>query len=243
MKKITVLAIMLIFIVIPVVAQRNKDVLYLKNGSMIYGKLMEVTDNQYKIRSSDGSIFIYSSQEVDKFVNENVIYDGRKKNGLGFALEAGFLVGAQTSDYKAPFSFNILGNFTGNTKNIFSLGSGVEYLGQPYTPLFLEYKFLFTDRKRTPFMFFRGGKLLYLREDSNTESTTYPTYLNEKSYSGGATFTIGTGISWDQEGNQTYLSFAYRNAHTSYSQKNYYGYKETFKNAYNRLEVKFGFMF
>lgn len=243
MKKITVLAIMLIFSVIPISAQRHKDVLYLKNGSMIYGKLMEVTDNQYKIRSSDGSIFIYSSQEVEKFVNEIVSYDGRKKSGFGFTLEAGFLVGAQTSDYKAPFSFNILGNITSNTKNIFSLGSGVEYLGQPFTPLFLEYKFLFTDRKTTPFLFFRGGKLLYLREDAKIESTTYPTYTTEKKYSGGASFTIGTGISWAQEGSQTYLSFAYRNAHTSYSQKNYYGLKETFKNSYNRLEVKFGFMF
>jgi hypothetical protein len=243
MKRITVIAIVLIFIAIPVSAQRNKDVLYLKNGSMIYGKLMEVTDNQYKIKTSDGSIFIYSSQEVEKFVNEIASYDGRKKSGFGFTLEAGFLVGAQSSDFKAPFSFNILGNITNKTKNIFSLGSGVEYLGQPYTPLFLEYKFLFSERKTSPFIFFRGGKLLYLREDAKIETTTYPTYTTEKKYSGGATFTIGTGVSWAQEESQTYISFAYRYAHTSYSQKNYYSQIETFKNSYNRLEVKFGFMF
>jgi hypothetical protein len=243
MKKITVLAIALIFIAFPVSAQRNKDVLYLKNGSMIYGKLMEVTDAQYKIRTTDGSIFIYSSPEVEKFVNEIVSYDGRKKSGFGFTLEAGFLVGAQSSDYKAPFSFNLLGNITCKTKNTFSLGSGVEYLGQPFTPLFLEYKLLLSHKKTTPFLFFRGGKMLYLRGDANTGSTIYTTNDTEKKYSGGASFTIGTGISWALEDTQTYLSFAYRNAHTSYSQKNYYGQVETFRNAYNRLEVKVGFMF
>ena len=48
----------------------------------------------------------FSAAEVDKFVNETPLYDGRKKRGLGFALEAGFLIGSQSSDYRAPFSFN-----------------------------------------------------------------------------------------------------------------------------------------
>ncbi len=243
MKKLLLLVIILIFTVITVSAQKKKDVLYLKNGSIIYGKLMEANDNQYTIKTPDGSIFIFSSTEVVKFVNETPQYDGRKKRGAGFAMEGGFLVGAQSSQYKAPFSFNIIGNMTLNTRNIFGIGSGVEYLGQPFTPLFLEYKYLFSDKKTTPFIFFRGGRLFHLREESKTDYYTYPQYNYTKSYSGGGTFTLGTGISWAKEYGETYLSFAYRNAHTSYSQNNNNQVRETFRFDYNRLEIKFGFRF
>ena len=243
MKKLSLLVIMLIFTFFTLSAQKKKDVLYLKNGSIIYGKLIEVADNQYKIKTSDGSIFIFSSTEVEKFENETPLYDGRKKRGLGFALEGGFLVGAQSSDYRAPFSFNIIGNVTSNTKNIFGLGSGVEYLGQPFTPLFLEYKYLFSEKKTTPFIFFRGGKLFNLQGDTQNNDYVNPQYDYTKSYSGGGSFTIGTGISWAKEDIETYLSFAYRYARTSYSQYNYNHLLETYKNDYNRLEIKFGFKF
>lgn len=243
MKKLLTFVIMLIFILFPLSAQKTKDILYLKNGSIIYGKLMEVTDTQYKIKTSDGSIFIYSLPEVEKFVNETPEFEGRKKSGLGFVLEAGFLVGAQSSDYKAPFSFNLMVNTTVDTRNIFGLGSGVEYLGQPFSPLFLEYKLLFSDKKTTPFMFIRGGKLFHLKGDAQNTDVFYPQNDYVKSYDGGGSFTLGTGISWTKEDGETYLSFAYRNLHTSYTQKNFNNQTATYKNAYNRLEVKFGFRF
>ena len=243
MKKISLSVIMLIFTIITLFAQKQKDVLYLKNGSIIYGKLMEVADNQYKMKTPDGSLFIFSSAEVEKFVNEAKPYDGRKKRGLGFALEAGFLIGEQSSEYRAPFSFNIIGNITSNVKNIFGIGSGVEYLGKPFTPLFLEYKYLFSEKKTTPFMFFRAGRLFNLKgHDENSDYMSSGSNY-EKSYSGGASFTIGTGISWSKEDSETYLSFAYRYARTSYSQSDYYHMITTYRSDYNRLELKFGFKF
>ena len=243
MKKHLAILIMLIFILFPLSAQKTKDVLYLKNGSMIYGKLMEITNNEYKIQTADGSTFIYSLPEVEKFVNETPKFDGRKKSGFGFVLEAGFMVGAQSTEYDAPFSFNFLGNVTSNTKNIFGLGSGVEYIGQPYMPVFLEYKYLLSDRKTTPFVFVRGGKLFHLNGDEENTDYYYPQYNEKKSYSGGLSFTLGTGISWARDDNETYLSFAYRNAHTSYSVKNYNNQYATYKSSLNRLEIKFGFRF
>jgi len=243
MKKLFGSVIILIFTLMPLSAQKKKDILYLKNGGIIYGKLIEVNDSQYKIKTADGSIFIYSSPEVEKFINDTPLFDGRKKGGVGIAMEAGFLVGAQSSEYKSPFSFNIIGDLTLNTKNIFGIGTGVEYLGKPFTPFFLEYKYLFSDRKSAPFIFLRGGKLFHVKGDSESSDFTFPQYNYRKSYEGGASFTIGTGISWANEDGETYLSFAYRYARTSYSMENYNSKIETFKNSYNRLEVKFGFKF
>jgi hypothetical protein len=243
MKKSFTSVIILILISFSISAQKNKDVLHLKNGSSIYGKLLEANDSLYKIKTPEGSIFIFSSPEVDKFVNETQFYDGRKKSGFGFAIEAGVLVGAQSSEYKAPFSFNILLNVTGNTKNIIGLGSGVEYLGQPFTPLFLEYKYLFSEKKTTPFIFVRGGKLFHMSGDATEADASFNPYGTETTYKGGGSFTIGTGISWSKDDFETYLSFAYRNANTSYTEESYNNQTTTYKNAYNRLELKFGFKF
>jgi hypothetical protein len=242
MKKHLVIVIMLIFILFPLSAQKAKDVLYLKNGSMIYGKLIEIFEDQYRIQTSDGSIFIYKSSEVEKFAKEYPFFDGRKAEGFGFALEAGFLVGAQNTDYFAPFSFSFLAGITSKTKNIISLGSGVEFIGRPYTPLFIEYKHLFYDRKTTPFIFVRGGALLHIGEDE-AESYDYYNDNEPTNYKGGGSFAFGSGISWAKEDYETYLSFGYRYAHTSYDRKEYNRGNITYKNSLNRLEIKFGFKF
>jgi len=241
MKKHLLLLIMLTIIALPLSSQKTKDALYLKNGSVIYGKLLEISENKYKIQTSDGSLFNFSSDEVDKFLKELPRYDGRKSNGAGFVLEAGLLVGSQNSDLDAPFSFNIIANYTSSTKNIFGIGSGVEFLGSTFSPLFFEYKRLFNDRKTAPFIFFRGGALVHTGGDEESDPSN--PYYYPRNYKGGTSLGIGTGISWAREDMETYLSFAYRYAQTSYKQRNYNDIIYTYKNNYNRLEIKFGFKF
>lgn len=243
MKKTLVLSILLTITFFSICAQRNKETLYLKNGSIINGKLIESGDSIYKIKTSDGSLFIYKSSEVDRFEYSGSQFSGRRKDGAGIALEAGFLIGSQDNEYMAPFSFNFIGNYTVNTRNKFGLGSGVEFLGEPFLPLFAEYKYIFNDRKASPFLFLRGGGLIHLKESEDNSDSTYPQYGTKTDYQGGGSFTMGIGISWAKEDNDIYLSFAYRNAHTSYKQKDYNNRESTYKNNYNRLELKLGFSF
>jgi hypothetical protein len=242
MKKHILSVIILIVTVIQLSAQKTSDVLYLKNGSIIYGKLIEITNYQYKMQTSDGSIFIYKSDEVEKFAKESPFFDGRKDHGLGFALEVGFLIGSQESNYVAPLSFNFLASITSNIHNVTSLGSGVEFIGRPFTPLFLEYKYIFNNRKTSPFIFLRGGGLISVR---NTEESSSAPYQNTqpKDYKGGFSMALGTGISWAKEGYETNLSFAYRYAHTSYTQYEYNRGNVTYNEKLNRLEIKFGYKF
>jgi hypothetical protein len=140
MKKETFVTILLIIISLQLSAQRYKDALYLKNGSIIYGKLLEISDNKYKIQIPDGSLIIYPESDVDKLLKELPAFQGRRTEGLGMSLEAGLLLGAQNSEFDAPFSFNFLGNYAIKTKNIVGIGSGVEFIGVPFVPLFVEYK-------------------------------------------------------------------------------------------------------
>ena len=242
MKKHIFLVIVLIITVIQLSAQKSSDVLYLKNGNMLYGKLIEINNDQYKMQTSDGSIFIYKADEVEKFAKETPFFDGRKDHGLGFALEVGFLIGSQESNYVAPLSFNFLASVTSNIHNVTSLGSGVEFIGRPYTPLFLEYKYIFNNRKTSPFVFLRGGGLISAG-GAEESSSIINQNTQTKNYKGGFSMALGTGISWAKEGYETNLSFAYRYAHTSYSQNEYNRGNVTYNNKLNRLEIKFGYKF
>ena len=179
-------------------------------------------------------------EEVDKFAKESPYFEGRSTNGFSFAMEVPGR--CSDTDYTAPFSFNFLAGVTIDTKNVLSFGSGVEFLGVPYTPLFFEYKRLIYDRKTTPYLFIRGGGVVQLGGNDDEPTDIYNDY-EPFNYKGGASFTFGSGISWAKADYETYLSFAYRYAHTSYQRKEYNRGNITYENTLNRLEIKFGFRF
>jgi hypothetical protein len=96
--------------------------------------------------------------------------------------------------------------------------------------------------KTSPFLFVRAGGLLSMGGDE--ENVNYDIYSSgPKDYKGGPSFTLGSGISWARPDHETYLSFAYRHARTSYSRKEYNRGIVTYENTLNRLEIKFGFKF
>lgn len=52
-------------------AQETQDVVYLKNGSVIRGTVIEqVPGKSLKIKTSDGSVFVYTMDEVEKITKE-----------------------------------------------------------------------------------------------------------------------------------------------------------------------------
>lgn len=70
MKKVLLILALMLGASTATFAQSTKDVLYLKNGSVIYGQLIEmVPDKQVKIKTADGSVFIYNTSEVDRIAN------------------------------------------------------------------------------------------------------------------------------------------------------------------------------
>ncbi len=221
-------------------AQKYRDVLYLKNGSKIFGRLLEVSNDQYKIRLNDSTIFTFPSSEVDKYVNTKETLAGRKSKGPGFSLEGGLLLGSQSNEYDTPFSFNVLLHYSVKTRHVFGLGTGAEFLGKTYTPIFAEYRWLFHAQGVSPYFFTRAGYLAYFGSDDHSSSGIY---FQNKDYSGGASFAIGTGISWAGNGIETNLSFAYRYAHTEYVNSQYGTSDVRYENDYNRLELKLGFRF
>lgn len=67
MRKVFAVVFMMLAMAMSVQAQSVKDVVYLKNGSVVYGNITEIKpDQNVKIKTSDGSIFVYEMSQVDK---------------------------------------------------------------------------------------------------------------------------------------------------------------------------------
>jgi hypothetical protein len=84
MMKIRILsmALLSIFCVIMAAAQTNmQDVLYLKNGSIIRGMIIQfIPDSTIKIQTIDGSIFVFPSLDITKIQKEENPLAARKKS-------------------------------------------------------------------------------------------------------------------------------------------------------------------
>ena len=67
------------------------DVVYLKNGSIIKGSVIEVIPNgSIKIQTQDGSLFVYDMNEVDRIVNEDKTQKEEQEDSSEDYLKSGF---------------------------------------------------------------------------------------------------------------------------------------------------------
>lgn len=72
MKKL-LLSLSLTLACLSTFAQRTQDVVHLHNGSIIKGDVIEhVPGGNLKIRTADGSVFVYNSSEIEKIENETI---------------------------------------------------------------------------------------------------------------------------------------------------------------------------
>ena len=74
-------------------AQGNmQDVVYLKNGSIIRGDIIEMVSGEtVKIMTADGCVFIYDFADVEKFTKEKPMYYGRTTIDKKFPWAAGIM--------------------------------------------------------------------------------------------------------------------------------------------------------
>lgn len=110
MKYFIYLITIFFFIICQTYSQQYEDVVYLKNGSIIHGTIIEQVPNEsIKIKTKDGNIFVYKMEEIEKMTKEKT--DEEKKEEIKKEKKKqppsgrGFL-GSLSPGYNIPF-----GNF------------------------------------------------------------------------------------------------------------------------------------
>lgn len=147
-------------------AQSNyQDVVYLKNGSVIRGIIVEQVPNQsIKIETADKSIFVYKMEEIEKLAKE-----GRQSRALISEVKPGYQgivevgYGIKTGDYGLNvLKFNIINGYRINNNFAVGLGTGIRHYtegGESATliPIFADLRANITSKNIAPYVAFGIG--------------------------------------------------------------------------------------
>jgi hypothetical protein len=227
----------------PLMAQ-EADHVYLKTGSIVRGKIVEIApEDHVKIEDFSGNLWNFNMSEVERITSEPYQWEQKKVRAESLGFEAGvvnmtsigFLAGSSLNEQTAPFSLASVTGYRTSSGLFAGIGAGVEFLSRNYVPLFLDLRYDFFGVDVVPYLVVKGGYSLPLdREDQNNDLTS--------KYSGGPLLGVGAGLkirtrhhlAWD-------LSLLYRYMETSYTET--YGWNNQeyeYTDIYNRIEIRLG---
>jgi hypothetical protein len=140
----------------PVHAQVNyEDVVYLKNGSIIHGVIIEQVPNQsIKIQTKDGNVFFYKIDEVEKLTKEPTKNTDniQKKSGYTNITELNCALGVGHSNEDNSIGIQTINGYQFNPNLNLGFGVGVDkYKNSTYLPLFMDFRAYFLQTSVTPF--------------------------------------------------------------------------------------------
>ena len=236
---------MLIFTIAISAYSNTWEYLYLKNGSIIKGKITELKPNEYvKVEQPDGNIITVQYTDISKFDNElppivkiKTIDTATTNEKLRFLLvDIGFLIGTVDNQTKAPLSFNAVLDLPVTDQIFMGLGSGIEFYHQTYIPFIADIRYKPANR----------GLAIYIQSGITIPIDRNGTDNNLKYYYNNG-FLINPGFTYTfiQKNETAFtISIGYRYQKTTRKQlERYYNDDYTLSDELNRFVLRFGYTF
>ncbi|MEI6124141.1 MAG: hypothetical protein WCQ95_11010 [Bacteroidota bacterium] len=145
-----------------------QDVVYLKNGGIIRGTLIElVPDKHIKIQTVDGNVFVYQMSEIEKYVKEAVYhpqiikvkdFTGMKLGYYG-VVESGLGIGFGYDISILDSKLNIISGYRVNTWFAVGAGWGIRIRpgNEMYMPVFIDVRSNFLNKPTSPYISLDAG--------------------------------------------------------------------------------------
>ncbi|WP_443938245.1 hypothetical protein [Pedobacter sp. MW01-1-1] len=139
-----------------------QDVVYLKNGSILRGIIIEQIPNKsLKIETADKNVFVYQFDEIDKITKEqaknqskNSTYSTNFKKGYKGIAEVGYQIGVGT--YKMDrLKVNIINGYQFSPYLYAGIGTGIrQYFDAKATliPVFADFRAKIIDKDIAPYI-------------------------------------------------------------------------------------------
>lgn len=220
------------------VAQSNKsDAVYLTNGSILRGKIIENVVGKYvKIEMVGSSILVIAEQDVDHIMLREAIplkKRDAKPQGIEVLPAISFYGGSKfnsgfttITSYRFPFRLSV------------GAGIGIEWFNVAGLPVFADLKYNFLKGGLTPYVYTQAGYSLPLA--SNPEGD-YSTHY------GGPLFAAGVGLRKNFSNRNAFvfsLGYRFQQMRTDFG---YYWYSQNYDtiryDKFNRFVFSLGFIF
>ncbi len=218
------------------------DVLYLKNGWNLRGKLLPASqDSLVRIQTYEQNIFVFTRSEVVEARKERILRNVNvryRHRGFGHYTELGALAARNTTSNQtttSAFTFHTVNGFKFNQYLFTGLGAGVDlYATQTFVPVFASVRGdLYTKGILVPYYYIDGGY------GFNATTNDDPTLQ----YLGGLHFAVGAGVKILFNNNAGFLlSLGYYRQNTATEVRNAGNENRQVFN-YDRVAVRAGFSF
>lgn len=162
MKKYLMLLLLTLFTTLSFGQSNYQDVVYLKNGGIIRGTIIEqVINKSIKIETADRNVFVYQMDEIDKLTKEAVhkkssgsLRHSGLQSGYKGIVELGYQVGV--GDFGMDrLNLNIINGYQINPYFSLGLGTGLRYYFDAeaaLVPVFADFRAYFINNKTSPYL-------------------------------------------------------------------------------------------
>ena len=249
MKKTALIVYALLFVVNICFAKNTKrDVIYLKNGSVINGQIVSsLPTGQVKIRTKDNSLWVFEPSQIDSIHYSQSIISGYNYHPGYFNLsEAGILAGNSKNKYDAPFSLMNINGWQFKNRVSVGFGAGIEMMSETYLPVVADIRYYLKKQGVNPFFAIQGGYTFALDKPDPQYVYTYSGIWGGSSSTlkmkatGGLLLNPSVGLITPINENMALtFSAGYRMMRHRYSREDNYKIDMD----YNRLSVKIGLLF
>ena len=186
MKSFLLFAVILFLLPVALPAQtETKDVVYLKDGGILRGEIIEVNEHSHlKIEITGRNIFMISMDDVEKISSEEKPSQLHFKKS-GYMNRSGFEF--LRANNESSLRFTMVNGYQFNPHFAAGIGFGITPYNDPLTlvPVFLDLNLRFLEANSSPYLFLKTGYNFSVHHDDDVE------LLDHK---GGLLFNPGVGL-------------------------------------------------
>jgi hypothetical protein len=202
-----------------ILGQNNfEDVVYLKNGSIIHGMIIEqIPGTSVKIECSNHNVYVFKTEDIEKITREPVIVTPfiKKKLQIDSVKQRGFTITPEINFSRKNFSGDEFGYSWGidltagyliNPHISVGGGTGLEYNTYAlYLPLFAALRYNILNKSVTPYITAEGGYSLIIKGG-------FPDYIGGLRFKGslGIKFFVSRHIALNFTTGFKYQEFSYK---------------------------------
>lgn len=180
------------------------DVVYLKNGSIIKGEIIEQIPNvSLKLRTADGNVFVYQMDEVEKLTRESMaVRPGRQAKSGGYEGVFEFGYAMRVGDYGMDrLKVHLINGAKLSPNFSIGFGAGAHYYIDArivLLPVFASLRASFLEGPITPFISMAAGYTFNTKNSFKGEGV----FLNPTagfSFEIGETTSMSIGFGYDMQ--------------------------------------------
>lgn len=255
-EKILIAILLTTFFYNSVIAQtkKNTDVIFLKTGSVIYGKISEQEKGKTRIESLSSNIWVFENTEIARMKFDTLLIIKSRKTSI-LQKDRGFYFGTNiglSTNFRNSFtsssSSSLQADFGYMLNPYFRVGTGlgVERFNIAVVPVFLNLKVLLNKNRFSPLLNVKVGYSFPIQDsqefilDYMYSSSFY--YYEQKAF-GGMNFEISPGWKYQlSNAAEIDMSVGYRYQKISIEETGTDYYSKT-DYEYNRVEFRLGITF